>query len=116
MATSKTILIALLVALIGTNTFWLYRIIDIGISYSYLEDSEIACHKTLRVAVAAIPVIAHPKSGKSDVVATAESASGIDSFEKDGFVWTSGLGLRFNQTGRVESASSDTLDSFLPQT
>jgi len=115
MATSKTITIVLLIALIGTNAFWFFRSIDTGISYSYLHDSSTECHEMLQVAIAIIPVIADLDSGKSDVIKAAEDSSGFDSFEKDGLVWIDGFGIGFNEMDRVEIATSGPVDSFWPQ-
>lgn len=114
MATSKTSFIVLLVALIGSNAFWLYQSVDAGISYSYMEASATECQRMLRVAVAVIPVIADPESSKADVINVAEEISGTDSFEKDGLVWVSGFGLGFNESDRVAIASDGPLNSFWP--
>ena len=68
----------------------------------------------LRVAVAVIPVITDPESGKSEVIDAAEDASGSDPFEKDGLVWVDGFGLGFDGGERVEIATSGPVDSFWP--
>ena len=115
MAATKTKFIVLLIALIGSNAYWVYQSIDIGISYSYVEADAVDCHKMLRVAVAVIPVAADPGSTKADIVLIANDASNADSFEKDGLVWFDGLGLGFNDAGRVAIASSGPIDSFWPQ-
>ena len=121
MATSKNTLNVLLVAvlmvaLIGSNAFWLYMSADAGVSYSYMEASATENQRMLRVAVAVIPVIANPDSSKADVINAAEEFSGTDSFEKDGLVWIGGLGLGFDESDRVAIASDGLLNSFWSQT
>jgi len=116
MSKDKIAYIALLLALVGSNAFWVYQSIDFGISYTYMEASATGCHRMLRVAVAVIPTIADPESGKLETVRAAEKAANADSFEKDGLVWIDGLGLGFNESGRVVKASDGTLDSFWPHT
>jgi len=111
MSTGKSISVVLLIALIGTNAFWLYHSIDSGISYSYMQDSATDCQEMLQVAVAVIPVAADPDSDKSDVVDAAVDASGSESFEKSGLVWIDGFGLAFNEAERIEFATSEPVDS-----
>jgi len=115
MPTAKTMSIILLIALVGSNAYWVYHSIDTGISYSYLHDEAVESKRMLQVAVAVIPVVADPESDRADVVSAAESASGSESFEKDGLVWISGLGLGFDESERVKIASSGPVDSFWPQ-
>jgi len=116
MSKNKITYIVLLLALVGSNAFWVYQSIDFGISYTYMEASATDCHKMLRVAVAVIPIVADPNSGKLETVKAAEKAADAKSFEKDGLVWIDGLGLGFNELGRVIKASDGPLDSFWPQT
>jgi len=115
MATSKRSFIFLLIALLGSNAYWLYQSIDDGISYSYMEASATDCQRMLRVAVAVIPVVADPESTKADVISAAEEFSGAESFEKDGLIWISGLGLGFDESDRVSIASDGPLNSFQSQ-
>ncbi len=115
MTTSKKAIIVLLIALVGSNLFWLYRTIDFGISYTYMESSATDCFRTLRVAVAVIPIAADPNSSKANVVSAAERVSDAESFEKDGFVWVDGLGLGFDVSGRVATVSDGPVNSSWPQ-
>ena len=106
MTTSKMISIVLLIALIGSNAFWLNRKVDAEIRFWELENTARHCDTKLHVAVAVIPVVADPESDRTQVISTAEDVSGSDSYEKDGLVWIAGLGLRFNESERVEIATS----------
>lgn len=110
MPTAKIVSVILLIALIGSNAYWLYSSIDTGISYAHLSDTTVRCQKMLQVAVAVIPVAADPDSGTAEVINAAESASGGKSFDKNGLVWISGLGLGFDGAERIRFASSVPVD------
>ncbi|MGI9233947.1 MAG: hypothetical protein ACR2RD_09990 [Woeseiaceae bacterium] len=105
MSTSKITIIVLTLALLGSNVFWIYRSVDFGISYTYLEASATECKQMLNVAVAVIPTIADASSDKPKTIAVAEEAANTESFEKDGLVWIDGLGLGFDDSGRVVKAT-----------
>jgi len=85
MPTAKTLSILLLIALVGSSSYWLYHSIDTGISYSYLHNEAAESKRMLRVAVTVNLEVANTESGRAEIV-RAESASGSDSFERDGLV------------------------------
>lgn len=115
MTTGKKAIIILLIALFGSNLFWIYRTIDFGISYTYMDASATDCFRTLRVTVAVTPIAADPNSSKANVVSAAESVADAESIEKDGVVWVDRLGLGFDEYGRVATVSDGPANSVWPK-
>jgi hypothetical protein len=99
-------LIAILtVALVVTNAFWLYKVIDSGVTSSYLSDSYHEARLTALQALAILPVATRVDSSQQDVVAAAAKAGGgSDPFEKDGYTWVGYIGLKFDTNGRLVEA------------
>jgi hypothetical protein len=96
---------ALTVALVASNAFWLYKTVDSGVSYSYLNDSYQGARSTALQALAILPVATRVDSSQSEVVAAAAKAGGsADTFEKDGYTWVGNIGLKFDAAGRLIEA------------
>jgi hypothetical protein len=96
---------ALIVALVATNAFWIYKTVDSGVSHSYLSDSYQAARSTALQALAILPVASRVNSSQADVVAAAaKEGGGSDPFEKDGYTWVGYLGLKFDTNGRLVEA------------
>jgi hypothetical protein len=75
---------------------------DAAVSYSYLDDSYRHARDTATQAIALLPQVARPSANREDVMAAAVSGgSGIEPFEKDGYLWVDNLGLRFDDKGRL---------------
>jgi len=105
MKRSTIIVIALSIALVISNAWWAYKILDFGISYTYqgvsLEESSQALSQSLAVIKAA----AAPDANRDSIIKAAEKAwPGFEPFEKEGFLWVGRLGLRFNEQGRLIEA------------
>jgi hypothetical protein len=102
----KTGIIVLLVGtLVVSNVFWLYVVFDAAITATYHEDNFRTHRKALITALAILPVAARPESTRDDVVSAALAAhDGEITFEKEGFLWVGGLGLRFDEDGRLVEA------------
>jgi hypothetical protein len=99
------LVVALIVALVATNAFWLYKTVDSGVSYSYSNDSYQGARSTASQALAILPVVARSGSSQSEVVAAAANAGGgADPFEKDGYTWVGHIGLKFDADGRLIEA------------
>jgi hypothetical protein len=95
-------------ALIGTNAWWAYRVLDAGISQTYLRASFDTANDMLKQTLAILPVVARPDALRSEVIAAAQRVgASIDPFEKDGYTWVGLLGLKFNEQGRFVYATSE---------
>jgi len=91
---------ALVVLLLVSNSFWLYRIVDerIGAGLQVAEQRE-----ALTQVFALIPVLAQ-KADRARIVAAASAATlppKKQAFQTDGYVWVGSLGLRFAGTGEL---------------
>ena len=99
----STIAIVLLsIALVVSNGWWLYHMLDSGITSTYRDVTLEDHHVALVQAFAAFPVAARASSTRGDVLAAAGNAIGDREFlEKDGLVWVGRLGFSFDTNGRV---------------
>jgi hypothetical protein len=105
MKKSTIIIIVLSTALIGSNAWWAYKMLDFGVSYTYqgvsLEESSQALSQSLAIIKAA----ATPDANRDSIIKAARKAwPGSEPFEKEGYLWVGRLGLRFNEQGRLIEA------------
>ena len=106
MTRSKGAIVLLVVTLVASNLWWAYRLLDTGVTQTYmgvaLDDNKQALAQTL----ALLPVVARPGVSRSEVLAAVRSAEpSAAPFEKDGFVWVGNIGLKFNERGQLVEAS-----------
>ncbi|RIX47530.1 MAG: hypothetical protein D3M94_07605 [Rhodocyclales bacterium GT-UBC] len=103
-----TVSISLLVlALVVTNAWWAYRLLDAGVSYTYQGVSLEENQQALSQALAIIKVLGANKASREQVVEAAQKSwPSTEPFEKDGYFWVGRLGLRFNETGNLVEAVS----------
>lgn len=100
-------ILALTALLIATNMFWLYKMVDAGISYTHLRTSYEDARGTALQALALLPEVASQSTSRQaaiDVVQRVQPEA--MAFEKDGFVWVGDIGLRFDSAGRLVEARS----------
>ena len=108
MTRTKIALLVSTAALIGTNAWWASRVLDAGISQTYLRASFDTADEMLKQTLAILPVVAKPDSLRSEVIAAAQKAAApIEPYEKDGYTWVGQLGLKFNEQGRFLHATSE---------
>jgi hypothetical protein len=90
-------------ALVATNVWWAYQLLDSGVTLTYQEDSLRMNERALSQALAVIRVVAAPEAKREDVIAavTAAAHDTSEPFEKEGYLWVGDLGLRFSDTGRT---------------
>ena len=91
-----TLITILALALIITNGWWFYGAIDSGVTDKYQEIMLRERAEMLKDLMAVSPQFAKGKN-KEEIISLAESATGEESFEKDGAVWVGWLGLVFNK-------------------
>lgn len=107
MIKSKTAILLLSIALLGSNAWWLYHAIDAGVTSAYREASWRENHAALAQALAILPVAAQPDSTPAQVLSAAKSAAATkESFQKDGYTWVGELGLRFDTAGRLSKVKT----------
>ena len=100
------ITIALLVAaLVASNAWWAYRVLDAGISQTYMRASFDSTNELLTQTLAVLPVVAKPSASAAEILKAARvPGDSVDPYEKDGFVWVGQLGLKFDKDGRFVRA------------
>jgi hypothetical protein len=104
---NKVALLVLAVALVGSNAWWAHRLVDAGISLTYLKASFDTANEALNQTLAILPVVATADASRSEVVAAAAKAgSSLASFDKEGYTWVGQLGLKFNEQGRFLLATT----------
>ena len=99
----KTLAIILLsVALVGSNVWWLMGAIDAGLSYTYLDVSFDANRKALAQTLALLPVVARCQASRDELMAAAKLPDEqFEPFEKDGFLFTGRIGIKFDDSGKL---------------
>jgi hypothetical protein len=103
----STIAISILtVALVTSNAWWAYQLLDAGVSYTYRGASLEENQQALSQALAIIEVTRSGDASRDQIVAAANRAwSSGEPFEKDGYLWVGRLGLRFTDDGKLEEVS-----------
>ncbi|TJY60992.1 hypothetical protein E4T66_10135 [Sinimarinibacterium sp. CAU 1509] len=105
MSKSKVAITLLGVALIASNAWWAYRMLDAGVSFTYQGVSLEECQQGMAQALATINASAGHGASRSVVVAAAQKAwPSSEPFEKEGYLWVGRLGLRFNEFGQLVEA------------
>ena len=106
MAKSNLIIGMLVTLLLATNAWWGYNAIDAGVTNSYARVSLDDNRQALAQSLAVIEASARPGATKKSIILAAQIAGGSsEPFEKDGYVWVSSIGLKFDPSGRLISAS-----------
>ena len=101
-------IVGLAVALVASNAFWLYKTVDAGVSYTYLNDSYRNARNAAKQALTLLPLAARADSTKNSLVnAVLRLDPRSSPFQKDGFTWVGSLGLRFDSEGRLVEARAN---------
>lgn len=102
---TKLIILLLAAALVASNVWWACNALDHGISLTYMGDALDDNKQALAQTLALLPVVARPGVSRAEIEAAARlPGQPDDSFEKDGFLWTGRIGLKFNQQGQLVEA------------
>jgi hypothetical protein len=102
MLSAKQIAVALFALLILSNAWWAYRVLDGGISYTYLLASHDTTTAQLATAKAVINAAMQDGASKQSIIQAATMASqDTQPFEKNGAVWVGQLGLQFTPQGEL---------------
>ena len=105
MKKSRVIISLLSLGLVGSNLWWAYQALDMGVTLTYLQDSFGGQSVMLNQTLSILPVAADPEASQAEVIAAAQL---LDHHkpprEKEGFIWVGQLGLQFNDEGRLTKA------------
>lgn len=108
MPSTQTIAITgLSVALLTSNGLWLRHSID---QQAILTEARQMADDTaflLDQALSVLPVAADEDASEAEVIAAAQRAGAATApYEKGGYVWVQGLGMRFSDEGRLVSVTT----------
>ena len=93
---------SLVVALIASNSWSVYKIVDVGVTLHYTDGELRESQEALSQSLAIVKVLSTPGASRSQIVdAALQAAPGFEPFEKDGYLWVGRLGLRFDPSGRL---------------
>jgi len=95
------------IALVATNVWWPYQLLDSGVTLTYQEDSLRVNERALAQSLAVMKALAaSPAPRREEVIAAVSAAANdrVDPFEKEGFIWVGDLGLRFSESGHLLEA------------
>ena len=88
MKRSTIAILGLSAVLIATNVFWLYKMVDAGISYTYLQTSYEDARGTALQAMALLPEVASQSTTRQAAIDAVQRVQPeAMPFDKDGFVW-----------------------------
>ncbi len=109
MRRSTVLAAALGAALLVTNGLWAYRSVDFGITHSHQQVSLDETRRALAQALAIVDVLVADAGADREALIAAASAAwqAGEPFEKEGYVWVGGLGLRFAGEGRLVEVVSE---------
>ena len=105
MTRSNIAIAGLVAALVGSNAWWAYGALDRGVSFTYLQASYDSNTQLMNQSLAVLRTVLASKIGRNEVVRAAQLGdTGIQPFEKDGYVWVDQLGLKFDKQGNLTHA------------
>ncbi|GAB3538099.1 hypothetical protein GCM10027343_02980 [Noviherbaspirillum agri] len=99
----STIIISILAAaLLTSNAWWAFTVLDAGVTETYqgaqLEEEQ----QTLNQALAVLRTTTRSGASRAQIVEAAQMAwSAGEPFEKDGYTWVGRLGLKFDEQGKL---------------
>jgi hypothetical protein len=106
MKKTKIIIIVLVLALVASNAWWAFHLIDAGVTQTYMGVSLEDNKEALSQALAILPAVAQKGATREKIISAAlMKGDKTDVFEKDGFVWVRKIGLKFNQDGQLVEVS-----------
>jgi hypothetical protein len=108
----RTLLLALIAALIGSNAWWAYQAIDAGITRTYAEISAAETRQALAQTKALVRTMAKGSYTKQALMEAArQPVPEMEPFEKDGVVWIGQIGLKFDAAGTFLQLNEDAEDT-----
>lgn len=100
-------IVALSLAAVASNALWATFAYKQQAALSNSRQTTQDAIALLDQAIAALPVAARAGASEADVVRAAQRPGAANApYEKAGYLWVDGLGLRFNLQGRLTGASA----------
>ena len=90
----------LIIALIGSNGWWLYSAIDAGVTNKYQEQMMYERTGMLKQLISVTPELSSEKS-KNEIVTIVKKSTDLEPFEKEGAVWVGWTGLKFDEKDKL---------------
>ena len=100
----KTAIVILSALLLTSNAFWLYQVIDRGVTLSYRDQQTYELEETRKQLMATFPEVARHAT-KEEIIAAASKHTDQEVFEKEGCTWVGWLGFKFDENGKLKSVS-----------
>ena len=105
MGKAKITIIVLAVALLLSNGWWAYCLLDAGVTQTYMGVNLDDHKEALTQSLTLLPIVARRGVTQKEIQAAARlPGDTLDSFEKDGFVWIGKIGLKFDAQGQLVAA------------
>ena len=101
MRNTSIAILLLSTALVASNSWWLYKAVDTGVTRAYAAQTCSEDAEALAQAISVLPAAARPGASRDSVVAAARRGADEVVFDKDGLTWVGRLGLRFDAQGRL---------------
>jgi hypothetical protein len=96
----KIIVFLLILALLGTNGWWFYRVLDAAATKKYDDLTMYQRASELKQLMSMVPELCSDKS-KNEIVAIARKSEDTEPFEKEGAVWVGWFGFQFNDKNKL---------------
>ena len=100
----KITVIFLSLLLLASNAFWLYQVIDTGVTLSYKNQQIHELEETRKQLMATFPEVAKNVT-KAEIVAAASKYTDEEAFEKEGCTWIGWLGFKFDENNTLKFLS-----------
>lgn len=102
----KWILSLVLAASLAANAFLAFRLVDAGVTQTYLEDSIQGNRTALLQCIAVTNEVLASAARKEVLIAKAKSVSGEHfTFSNDGHLWVGQFGMHFDESGQITSVA-----------
>ena len=90
--------------LILSNGYWVFQVVDQGVTQSYRDQQVYELEETRKQLMHMVPELA-ANLPKKKIVEIASLHSSEELFEKDGCVWVGWIGMKFDENGKLKSVS-----------
>jgi hypothetical protein len=100
----KKIAVILGMLLIVSNLFWIYTLIDNGITLTYRDQELYEYKETQKQLMSMLPEVAQNRSNE-EIINIAKKYSSSEPFEKEGCTWVGWLGFKFSEDSELENVS-----------
>ncbi len=102
MKTTTLTIGALTIGLIASNVWWAAKVLDGGISYTYLKASSDTATEQLNQTMAVLNALTKQNASRQEIVVAARSpVPGAIEYEKQGYLWVGQIGMKFNESGHL---------------